>query len=75
MTVWSDILYVHGGLICRDKGSDGSLFSYHLLEDRWEVLHDSPTLSPSYPEGRHGHQMWAQAGRLYMLGGQTPCEF
>ena len=74
MAVCGDILYIYGGLIWREKGSIGSLLAYHLLEDRWEVLHNKHDLSHEYPEGRDHHQMWVQAGRLFILGGRTPCE-
>ena len=74
MAVWGDVLYIYGGLIWRDKGCVGSLFAYHLLEGRWEVLHSDSKLSHDYPKGRSHHQMWAQAGRLNIFGGRTPCE-
>ena len=67
MAVWGDVLYIYGGLIWRDKGCVGSLFAYHLLEGRWEVLHSDSKLSHDYPKGRSHHQMWAQAGRLNIM--------
>ena len=75
-TVWGDALYIYGGKLDPDLDSLGSLFAYHLLEDRWEVLLScSRQSSPSYPEGRHCPQMWALAGRLYILGGRKPSEY
>jgi hypothetical protein len=70
--VWQDSLYVHGG---QQAGQEmATLLAFDLAKGSWQLLHHKQQLSYGWPEGRHGHQMWASGGSLFILGGSTPRE-